>query len=255
MKIVIIEDEELTANDLAGTILKVDKTVQITAILHSVKESVSYFQENRDPNLIFCDIQLGDGLSFEIFRKCSITVPVIFCTAFDEYALKAFKTNGIDYILKPFSKLTIKDALQRYKTLENNFLKTDTSFSKILELFENRNSIKQNTILVYHRENIIPVKVEDIAIFYIENEVTHLITFTRKHHTISKTIEELEPIAGDNFFRANRQFLINRNAIKDASHYFSRKLNVTLTIPFSEKILISKEKVTLFLDWLSGNSS
>ncbi|HCT84623.1 MAG: DNA-binding response regulator [Bacteroidetes bacterium GWE2_41_25] len=252
MKIVIIEDEELTANDLAVTILKVDKTVQITAILNSVKESISYFKENRDPDLIFCDIQLGDGLSFEIFQKCSITVPVIFCTAFDEYALKAFKTNGIDYILKPFSKQTIQDALQRYKTLKNNFLKTDTSFSKILELFENRTNIKKNTILVYHRENIIPVKAEDIAIFYIENEVTHLITFTRKHHTINKTIEELEPIAGDNFFRANRQFLINRNAIKDASQYFARKLNVSLTIPFSEKITISKEKVTLFLDWLSG---
>jgi len=252
MKIVIIEDEELTANDLASTILKIDKTVQIIAILSSVKESVSYFQENRDHDLIFCDIQLGDGLSFEIFQKCTITAPVIFCTAFDEYALKAFKTNGIDYILKPFSKQTIMDALHRYKTLENNFLKTDTSFAKILELFENRKNNKQNTILVYHRDNIIPVKVEDIAIFYIEHEVTHLITFARKYHTINKTIEELEPITGDEFFRANRQFLINRNAVKDASQYFGRKLIVTLTIPFSEKITISKEKVALFLDWLSG---
>lgn len=252
MKIVIIEDEELTANDLASTILKVDKTVQILAVLGSVKESVSYFQDNRDPDLIFCDIQLGDGLSFEIFQKCSVTAPVIFCTAFDEYALKAFKTNGIDYILKPFSRQTIQGALHRYKTLENNFFLNDLSLVKILELFESRKNNKQNTLLVYHRDNIIPVKVEDIAIFYIENEVTHLITFTHKHHTISKAIEELQPITGDEFFRANRQFLINRNAVKDASQYFGRKLIVTLTIPFSEKIIVSKEKVTLFLDWLSG---
>ena len=252
MKIVIIEDEELTANDLASTILKIDKTVQILAVLSSVKESVSYFQDNMDPDLIFCDIQLGDGLSFEIFQKCTITAPVIFCTAFDEYALKAFKTNGIDYILKPFSKQTIQNALHRYKTLENIFLKNDLSLAKILELFESRKNNKQNTLLVYHRDNIIPVKVEDIAIFYIENEVIHLITFARKHHTINKTIEELEPITGDEFFRANRQFLINRNAVKDASQYFGRKLIVTLTIPFSEKITISKEKVALFLDWLSG---
>jgi len=252
MKIVIIEDEELTANDLAATILKIDKSAKIIAVLASVKESVSFFRKNSNPDLIFCDIQLGDGLSFEIFRECSISAPVIFCTAFDEYALKAFKTNGIDYILKPFSKQTIMDALHRYKTLENNFLKTDTSFAKILELFENRKNNKQNTILVYHRDNIIPVKVEDIAIFYIEHEVTHLITFARKHHTINKTIEELEPIAGEDFFRASRQFLISRNAIKDASQYFARKLIVSLTIPFSEKITISKEKVTLFLNWLSG---
>lgn len=252
MKIVIIEDEELTANDLASTLLKVDKTVEITAVLGSVKESVSYFMENRDPDLIFSDIQLGDGLSFEIFHRCSITAPVIFCTAYDEYALKAFKVNGIDYILKPFSKQTINDALHRYKALKNNFMSASISVEKIHEMFKNQNERKQNTILVYYRENIIPVKIDDIAIFYIENEVTHLLTFARKHYTINKTIEEIESIANDDFFRANRQFLINRNAVKDASRYFARKLTVSLTIPFGEKITISKEKVTSFLDWLSG---
>lgn len=252
MKIVIIEDEELTANDLASTLVKADKTVEIEAVLRSVKESVSYFMENRDADLIFCDIQLGDGLSFEIFKKCTVNAPVIFCTAFDEYALKAFKANGIDYILKPFSKNTISDALQRYRVLKDNFIAKNLPVEKIREMLENRKSMKQNTILVFHRENIIPVKIKDIAVFYIENEVSHLITFNRQHHTINKTIEELESIAGYNFFRANRQFLINRNAVKDASQYFSRKLTVTLTIPFSDKITISKEKVTSFLDWLSG---
>lgn len=252
MKIIIIEDEELTANDLASTLLKAERTVEIVAILRSVKQSISYFEENRNPDLIFCDIQLGDGLSFEIFQKCSVKAPVIFCTAFDEYALKAFKANGIDYILKPFSNHTISDALQRYRVLKNNFISASLSVEKIREMLEKSQSMRQNTILVFHRENIIPVKIKDIAIFYIENEVTHLITFSRQHHTINKTIEELESIAGHNFFRANRQFLVNRNAVRDASHYFARKLIVTLTIPFSEKITISKEKVTLFLDWLSG---
>ncbi len=253
MKIIIIEDEELTANDLASTILKTDKTVKIMAVLRSVKESVSYFREGNDPDLIFCDIQLGDGLSFEIFQQCSITIPVIFCTAFDEYALRAFKANGIDYLLKPFSKKSVSDALQRYRALKNNFISSAISIEKIQEMFEEQKNRKQNTILVYHRDNIIPVKIEDIAIFYIENEVTHLITFNLRHHTINKTLEELVSIAGNNFFRSNRRSLINRNAVKGASHYFGRKLTVTLTIPFGEKITISKEKVTLFLDWLSEN--
>jgi DNA-binding LytR/AlgR family response regulator len=252
MKIVIIEDEELTANDLSETIMKIDRSTEIIAVLSSVKESVLFFKKSRNPDLIFCDIQLGDGLSFEIFKECSITVPVIFCTAFDEYALKAFKSNGIDYILKPFSRKTIEDALSHYKTLKTGFQNIDSPVERILELFESRKMVKQNTVLVYHRGNIIPVKVDDIAIFYIENEITHLVTFSRKHHTINKTLEEMETITGDNFFRANRQFLINRNAIRDASQYFARKLNITLTIPFGDKIIVSKEKTPQFLDWLSG---
>jgi len=252
MKIVIIEDEELTANDLAATIQKIDKSAKIIAVLASVKESVSFFRKNSDPDLIFCDIQLGDGLSFEIFRECTISAPVIFCTAYDEYALKAFKANGIDYILKPFSRKTIAEAIEHYKTLKNNFQNSDSPMERILKLFENRKQIKQNTVLVFHRDNIIPIKVDEIALFYIENEITRLVTFSRKHHTINKSLEELETITGNNFFRANRQFLINRNAIRDASQYFARKLVVTLTLPVNEKIILSKEKVTPFLDWLSG---
>lgn len=252
MNVVIIEDEELTANDLAGTILKIDDTFQISAILSSVKESVAYFRENRKPDLIFCDIQLGDGLSFEIFKECAITAPVIFCTAFDEYALKAFKANGIDYILKPFSGKTIEEALNRYKTLRENFMDINAPIGRILDLFEDRKNKKQNTVLVYHKENIIPVKVDDIALFHIEYEVTRLITFSRQHHIINKSLEELETITGSDFFRANRQYLLNRNAIRNVSQYFARKLIVSLSIPFDSKIIVSKEKVTLFLNWLSG---
>ena len=114
MKIVIIEDEKLTADDLADTILKVSPGVQIVARLSSVKDAIIWFRKNKQPDLIFSDIQLGDGLCFEIFRKQSVTTPVIFCTAFDEYALAAFKANGIDYILKPYDEQTIASALTRY---------------------------------------------------------------------------------------------------------------------------------------------
>lgn len=253
MKIAIIEDEPLTAEDLTETILKVDPNAIITTCLSSVKEAVSYFQKNEKPDLIFSDIQLGDGLSFEIFNSLSISTPVIFCTAYDEYALNAFKANGIDYILKPFTKKIIADALTKYRELKNNFSQIATSYETILELFENRKNQQPTSVLVYIKDKIIPIKLSDIALFYIENEITHLMTFSQKIHSINKTLEELETITGQSFFRANRQYLINHKAIKDASQYFHRKLTVNLSIPFAERITVSKVKASDFLNWLSGD--
>jgi two-component system response regulator LytT len=252
MKIVIIEDEQLTADDLAETILKVSPGVQIIARLSSVKDAVAWFRKNEQPDLIFSDIQLGDGLCFEIFRKHPITTPVIFCTAFDEYALTAFKAHGIDYILKPFDEQTIAAAMNRYKELERKFLGNNRQIENILQLFENRKNQKQGSVLVYHKDKIVPIKLEDVALFYIDHEITYLITFAQKSFTISKSLEEIEVITGDAFYRANRQYLVNRKAIREASQYFARKLSITLSIPFSETITVSKVKVPEFLNWLAG---
>jgi two-component system response regulator LytT len=252
MKIVIIEDEKLTADDLAETILKVSPAVQIIARLTSVKDAVSWFKKNEQPDLIFSDIQLGDGLCFEIFKTRNITTPVIFCTAFDEYALTAFKAHGIDYILKPFDEQTIENALTRYKELEEKFLGNNRQIDKILQLFENRTNPKQGSVLVYYKDKILPVNIQEIALFYIENEITYLITFGQKNFTISKSLEELEEITGNIFYRANRQYLVNRKAVKEVSQYFARKLSISLTLPFKDTITISKVKVPDFLRWLSA---
>ena len=251
MKIVIIEDEQLTADDLAETILKVSPGVQILARLSSVKDSVAWFRRNEQPDLIFSDIQLGDGLCFEIFKRHPVTTPVIFCTAFDEYALTAFKAHGIDYILKPFDEQTIANSLTRYKELERKFLGNNQQLENILQLFEKRKNQKQCSVLIYHKDKILPIKLEDIAIFYIEHEITYINTFGQKIFTISKSLEELEKITGSTFYRANRQYLINRKAVKEVSQYFARKLSLTLSVPFSETITISKVKVQDFLNWLS----
>ena len=253
MKIVIIEDEQLTADDLSETILKVSPGVQIIARLSSVKDAVSWFKKNEQPDLIFSDIQLGDGLCFEIFRKQAVTTPVIFCTAFDEYALAAFRAHGIDYILKPFDEQTIASALTRYKELERKFTGNNRQIENILQLFENRKIQKLGSVLVYHKDKILPVKLEDIALFYIDHEITHLITFGQKNFTINKSLEDLEEITGNSFYRANRQYLVNRKAVREASQYFARKLSITLSVPFSETITISKVKVPDFLRWLSQN--
>jgi DNA-binding LytR/AlgR family response regulator len=251
MKIVIIEDEKLTAEDLADKILKLVPEVLIIAKLHSVKEAIAWFGENEHPDLIFSDIQLGDGLCFEIFKGHPITAPVIFCTAYDEYALTAFKANGIDYILKPFDEQTISIALSKYKELERRFSNNSIHFEKILQLFENRNNSKKGSILVYYKDKILPLRIEGIAIFYVEHEITYITTFEQKSFTINKRLDELEKITSPDFYRANRQYLINRKAIKEASQYFARKLSVTLTIPFKETITVNKVKVPDFLNWLS----
>ncbi|MGV8134022.1 MAG: LytR/AlgR family response regulator transcription factor [Mangrovibacterium sp.] len=252
MRIVIIEDEELTANDLSETIRKVEPSAQIVAVLKSVREAVEFFSKDEcSPDLIFSDIQLGDGLSFEIFKRTACTAPVIFCTAYDEYALEAFKTNSINYLLKPFSQKTVSDALEKYKALQNSFLKSGLNYEMILGLFGNDKNRKPGSLLVYHKDKIFPVKLDQIAVFYIENEITCMLTLASTIHPVNKTLEELEQLTTDQFFRANRQILINRKAIREVSQYFGRKLSVSLVIPFNQKIIVSKEKSTDFLKWLS----
>jgi two-component system, LytTR family, response regulator LytT len=254
MNIIIIEDERITADELAGTINNLEPDAKIVAILSSVKTAVAYFQKNESPDLIFSDVQLGDGLSFEIFKAVKISAPVIFCTAYDEYALNAFKTNGIDYILKPSTSQTIADALAKYRSLRETFGGKIQRYDSILDALIKRESPKYASILVFYKEKILPVKMDEIALFYIDNEVTYLLTFASQKYVAGKTLEELEQLSGSNFFRINRQYLVNRKAVIDASRYFLRKLSVNLSIPYKEKILVSKEKTPQFLNWLEMNS-
>lgn len=250
MRIVIIEDEELTAEDLQESIQQLDDTVQVVAVLKSVKESVAWFQSHDMPDLIFSDIQLGDGESFDIYRMVEVTAPVIFCTAYDEYALQAFKTNGIEYILKPFTNASIADAIRKYNNLRRQFTGNGSSANAIAGTVQ-QHTLQPAAILVYYKDKIVPVRVENIVLFYIEKEVLCLMTFDRQHYYLKKSLEEAEQLCGNDFFRVNRQFLVNRKAIKDASHYVSRKLSVNLSVPFKEVITISKEKAPQFLAWLS----
>jgi two-component system response regulator LytT len=253
MNIVIIEDERLTAEDLADMILQLAPDANLTASLSSVQEAVQYFSDSPQPDLIFSDIQLGDGLSFDIFNQIEIKIPIIFCTAFDEYAISAFKTNGIDYILKPFKEQEIQQALAKYKMLRSTSA-SDNSLNSLLQLIQQKNPGRAASVLVHHREKIIPVKMEEIAVFYIKHELTHLHTFDKKTYTISKTLDELQQLTGPDFFRANRQFIINRKSVESAEQYFGRKVSIGLNIPFESIITVSKEKISSFLEWLEGNA-
>jgi DNA-binding LytR/AlgR family response regulator len=251
MKLAIIEDEQHTARDLALCIQKAEPAAEIVAVLSSVQEAAAFLKGSPELDLIFSDIQLGDGRIFSLFDTMQNTIPVIFCTAYDEYALNAFRAAGIDYILKPVTAKSIAASLAKYKDLQQRLAKT--SYTKLGELFDNVKKTEQRSVLVYHKEKITPVRIEDIALFYLQHEMTQLITFDKQHYYISHTLEELEKMtAGGPFFRANRQYLINRSAVKDVSQYFGRKLLINLTVPFPEKITVGKVKTSAFLDWLAN---
>jgi two-component system response regulator LytT len=252
MNIIIIEDERLTAEDLADMISEAEPGINIAATLSSVREALDYFRNNEEPDLIFSDIQLGDGLSFEIFQAVDVKAPIIFCTAYDEYAIEAFQTNGIHYILKPFKEEEIGRAIEKYNKLRSTFAPVDNQLNSILQLFQQKRQPKAASVLVHYKDKIIPVKIDDIAVFYIKHEVAHLYTFDKKIYTLNKTLDEVQQITGADFYRANRQVIVNRNAIQNVEQYFARKISVVLTVPFESIITISKEKITNFLEWLEG---
>jgi two-component system, LytTR family, response regulator LytT len=254
MKIAIIEDEKLTAKDLARTITAIEPDAEIVAILPSIELAVEFLSKNKTLDLIFSDIELGDGLSFEIFEKVQNQTPVIFCTAYNEYALQAFKTTGIDYLLKPFSKTTVSKSLEKYYSLRERLAPPQQDISGLMNLFKNQlNPAKLPSVIMQQGDKIIPLDGDKIALFYIEDDYVFAYTFEQKNYILSQKLDVLEKTFHPSFFRANRQFLINRKAVKDASHSFNRKIEVNLLFPFKEQIIVGKLKVTAFLEWLANN--
>jgi len=249
MNIVIIEDEVLTAQDLMDILQKIDPNAEIIAHLSSVHEALSFFPAKQNVDLILSDIQLGDGLSFDIFKQRQINTPVIFCTAYDEYALDAFKANGIEYILKPYSENSIREALQRYVNLQDAFSSKKDNFAHTLDSIY---PASHSALLVHHKEKIIPLKIANIALAYIRNDSVFIHTFDESTFLINKSLDELTVFLGNKFFRANRQFILNREAIQDVSMFLTRKYMVNLRIPFKEQIVVSKEKMSSFLNWLKS---
>jgi two-component system response regulator LytT len=230
MKVVIIEDERITAEDLVQTIQQADSSVQVIAVLRSVTDGIAFFKSSVAPDLIFSDIRLGDGLSFEILKD--LNIPVIFCTAYDEYALNAFKANGIDYIMKPFTLSSVTDALRKYKSLakigEDDIKKQYDSIRRLLA--ENVKTVKETALLIRFKDKIIPVKMETVALFKLDHTTVHLLTLDGNTYYPSQTLEELERMVSDDFFRVNRQYLVSKKAIVNVASLLSRKLSVTVSV-------------------------
>jgi two-component system response regulator LytT len=251
MRVIIIEDESRTALELKGMLQNLDNEIEVEAILPSVLSGIKWLKENPAPELIFSDIQLGDGLSFEIFREVNTEAPIIFCTAFDEYAIRAFESNSIDYILKPIEEDTLQRSLEKYARLKEHLM-TSTAYAVNLNkvLTQMDTAYKQN-ILVHYRDKIIPIKVADIRFVYASEGSVYLYVPNDKRYVVQYTIEQLETMLNPHqFFRANRQFIVNRDVIQNIEHYFNRKLNLSINCPAPEKIIVGKLKVQPFLKWI-----
>jgi DNA-binding LytR/AlgR family response regulator len=251
MRVLIIEDENRTALDLKSTIEEVEPGTQVLGIKDSVDDAVEWLKSNPSPDLIFMDIQLADGLSFEIFQEVAVECPVIFCTAYDEYAVEAFQVNGVDYILKPFDADSISRSLNKVKNLQNFFQRGDSGLNKLADLLNTLKPAHRTSFLVSHRDKLLPVSVTDIAFFYIEHEVTFLNTFDGKRYVVNHTMEDLEKqLDPRQFYRANRQFLMNYSNVIEVEHYFARKLLVKTKVATKEAVIVSKAKATDFLTWM-----
>jgi len=255
MKTIIIEDEKPSARRLSRMLEKLDVEVLVT--LHSVEESRNWFSSNKHPDLIFLDIQLNDGLSFEIFESQNIESAIIFTTAYDEYALQAFKLNSIDYLLKPIDEEELIKAVSKYKNLSMRFDETrntsiQVSFDDIKKLLINpidREFKKRFTVKVGQHLKMIPI--DEIECFYSENKGTYLHTIDGRNYLLDQSLEQLEnELAPQEFFRVNRKYFVNIKAIKDIITYSNSRLKVVLKSYKEDEIIVARERVKDFRDWL-----
>jgi two-component system LytT family response regulator len=246
LKAVIVEDELVAAQNLQRLIEQVNRNIEIIAVLKSIEASVKWFSANPNPDLVFMDIHLSDGSSFSIFEKVKITAPVIFTTAYDEYALKAFEVNSIDYLMKPINVKELERAIEKFSRFNSN----EGVIAQMLTMFKQEKKDYKSIFLIPHKDKFIPLSVNDIAYIYAENKVAKIVTLdNRTFHEFSSLDEIQRQLDPDKFFRASRQFIISHKAIKDISTWFGGKLSINLTVETPEKVTISRERVSKFKDW------
>jgi DNA-binding LytR/AlgR family response regulator len=248
MKILVIEDEKPAARRLIQLIQERMPDAEIYDSIDTVTAAVTWLKNNPEPELIFLDIQLADGISFEIFEKVKVTAPIIFCTAYDQYAIKAFKLNSIDYLLKPVDPEELTNALEKFKMGRKE---PAISLDQIRSLIQPPQKSFKTRFLVKIGERIQTVDVQDIAFFYSEDKVTFLQTRAGKKYIIDYTLDELEEmVSPDTFFRLNRKYISSISAIKDVFTYSNSRLKIHLENCTDNDILISREKMGAFKSWL-----
>lgn len=253
MNIVIIEDEELAARRLEGMINSFDPAISVLAKLESITEAVEWFRTNPEPDLIFLDIHLEDGLSFEIFEQVQIKSPIIFTTAYDEFAIRAFKLKSIDYLLKPLTQEDLNNAITKYRDW-NNSMKSVIDVSSLYELISISRQPKYKTRFSFTAgQKLKTVLVNDIAYFYSTSGITFLVTKDKMEYTydysLEKLMEELDPAE---FFRISRQFIVSLKSIANVHVFPKSHLKIDLSPPSSEEVFVSIDRVPQFKEWLDG---
>ncbi len=256
MKVLIIEDEDLAAGRLMQLLKEEIPEISISGPIDTVKNAVIHLSANRDYDLIFLDIQLADGKCFSIFEQVNIDIPIIFTTAYDEYAIKAFELNSIDYLLKPIQKERFKNSLEKYRNLKGVFEKQNI-LNEVTELFT---SLKQQTKAVYQSrflvnkgDSLLPISTSDIAYFYAEDKVVFLSTNENLRYIVNFSLEELEPrLDPQRFFRVNRQYIVSVDSIRKVHYYFNYKLKLELSPETLSDVVVSKTRTNDFRKWMNG---
>jgi two-component system response regulator LytT len=249
MNVVIIEDEKPAARRLNRMLNDFD--IEPLTMLHSVEESVNWFHKNDHPDLIFLDIQLSDGLSFEIFEEVEIKSAIIFTTAYDEYALKAFKLNSIDYLLKPIDADELENAINQYKKIANSNSNSGLNLEQIKSIISPSQKNYKKRFTVKIGQHLKMISIESIECFYSENKSTHIHTIDNRSYLLEESLEQLEEkLQPETFFRVSRKYFVNINAIKDIISYTNSRLKLKLQSYNDSEIIVSRERVKDFKEWI-----
>ncbi len=249
MRVAIIEDEIRASDHLTSLIERIDPDARVVAILDSVKESLRWLAKNDTPDLVFMDIQLGDGLSFEIFEVVDLEAPIIFTTAYDEYAIKAFKVNSIDYLLKPIDEAELRAAIEKYQTLgEKRQPQALPDLKQVVDLLSNQ---YKSRFVVKIGEHIKSIPTEDIEYFFSREKATFFAAKDKRNYLIDFALDRIEDLLDPKeFYRVNRKFIIRHEAIDDIISYSNSRLRLILTNPPTEEVIVSRDRVSGFRTWL-----
>ncbi len=252
MKLLIVEDEELAVKKLQKTLLGIDKMIEIVGVTDSIKSTVEFLKENPPPDLILMDIELADGQSFEVFNMVPVKGPVIFITSYDEYALKAFKVNSVDYLLKPVQKEELEAALNKYRAL-NESNKGPADINNLIRELQSKLQPKEfrKRFLVKQAQKLVSIEVEDIAYFYSDGRLNFFKTRDNKKFVVDYTMDELsEMLDPEKYFRISRSFYVSVESIDQIHDYFGNRLLLNLNPPLDKEALVSREKVMEFKKWM-----
>lgn len=250
MRVLIVEDETAAARNLQAMLASVDSEIEVAAVTESIVDTVDWLAANGMPDLIFMDIHIADGESFRIFELAEVDAPIIFTTAYDSYALEAFKVNSIDYLLKPLKTEDLERAINKWRRLSSSERADYQERVDRMAAVQNR---KNDLFLVHVKDKIIPLKIDDVCYFYTFDEKVTAHTADGGKYPIAKTLEALqEQLPEYDFFRANRQFIVARKAVKDISVWFGSRLALNLSIETPERIVISKARVPEFKRWMTA---
>jgi len=247
MKVVIIEDERLAAEKLESLLKQVNAEIEVVGKLESVEESANWLASNPKPDLIFMDIQLDDGISFEIFDAVKVEAPVIFTTAFDQYAIRAFKVNSVDYLLKPIDLNALETAIEKYRKI----FRPAGMEEKLSKVFEQLAKPWKTRFFVKVGVHFQSVPVEEICCFFVEERCSFLKTQTRKNYALDYSLDQLQKrVDPELFFRINRNFMVNINCIAEIISYSTNRLKLKLKNFNDEGLIVSRDKVSEFKQWL-----